>query len=443
MPAGVVRATLVALVALIGGVVFGAKAGDVLRTTAGVVETAGSDDERHVWFELDRIDQRFVFDAEKLSSADDIIAALKGSRETGRAISVHYFVDGASFPFDSAKPIFIVHEATYDGKTIPLDDAPPPPDPNAVPLPRDIAAAALAKGIALAGDSDPREAVHLVSSAIASPALELPLQALAYKVRRGIYIGTALSAWPPGVERDKLFMVALADSRAWQQLAPDDPHTAPAVAESLAYLGAYDEAIAAYRQAIARWPDQDFWPEIRIAAIYRSLGDYGRSLATLDEIVKHDGAQTGMAWHYHRGWTLRMAGRLDEAIAEFDAGLKSQPDYGGAFFQRACALAQTGRLKDAIADQKQYIGTFAVYGNDAPPSPQLKHDRERAIEAEKELEAAYAGDPSAKTDAACVGYWDWGEDKRERSALLPAVATPSPATPITPTKTQATQASVH
>jgi tetratricopeptide (TPR) repeat protein len=426
----------IAAIALTTVAVAAEKAAPVLRTTVGVVDLADADDNDHVWFELDRIDQRFAFDGNKLVSLDQIAAALKDSHDTGKSIAVHYFIDGATFPFANTKPVFTVHELIYGGKTIAVDDAPPLPDPNAVPLPRDLAAADLAKGIALAGDPDPGEAIAALSRAIASPALETPLQALAYKTRGQVYVGAAISTRPPGAERDKLLAQSLADARAWQALAPDDLHAVSAVGEALAYLGAYEAALREYRQIITRWPEEDFWPEIRIAGVYRSLGDYEKSFAALDDLVKRDGPQDGMAYHYHRGWTLRLAGRLDEAIAEFGAGLKSQPDYGGAFFQRACALAQTGRLREALLDQQEFIKSFTAYGSDTPPSPQLKHDRERADDVERQLEAMAANNPATKTDLPCTGYWDWGDAKREPSPLLgpPAAQGPQGTTSAPPPK---------
>jgi tetratricopeptide (TPR) repeat protein len=397
-----------------------------LRTTVGIVESAAQEEDGTLWFEFDRIDQRFVIDARKVPDADAIFDLLKDSNTTHSSISVHFYVDGATIPPATTKPRYFVHDLTYGDKTIQIIQPPPQPDPNAVPLPRDRAVASLAKGLALAGDSDPGEALKALSTAIADESLEPSLHALALKTRADIYDEHATALWPPGADRDKMLFAALTDAQAWQAAAPDDPHAASAVAGGLAALGAYDEALAAYRHIPERWPDEFFWSEIRIAAIYRTLGDYDKALAVYDEMNKREGPETGMAYHYHRGWTLRKAGRLDEAIAEFTLGLKDQPDYGGAFFQRACALAQVGRLKEAQADEALYIKSFAAYGNDTPPTREVEHDLRRAAEVEKELQAAYERNPNEKLDAPCVGYWDWDEEKRTRSALLPAAAATAP-----------------
>lgn len=397
-----------------------------------MVETGALEEDGTLWFEFDRIDQRFVIDARKVPDADAIFDLLKESNSSHNSMSVHFYIDGATIPLGTTKPRYFVHDLTYGDKTIQIVQPPPQPDPNAVPLPRDRAAASLAKGLALAGDSDPGEALKALSAAVGDESLEPALHALALKTRADIYDEHATAQWPPGADRDKMFFAALTDSQAWQAAAPDDPHAALAVANGLAALGAYDEALAVYRNALERWPDESFWSEIRIAAIYRTLGDYNKALATYDEIAKRDATQIGMAYHYHRGWTLRMAGKLDEAIAEFTQGLKDQPDYGGAFFQRACVLAQVGRLKEAQGDEDLYIKSFAAYGNDTPATPQAEHDLRRAAEVEKELQTAYERNPNEKLDAPCVGYWDWGEEKRARSALLPPVASTAPPPSVPP-----------
>jgi tetratricopeptide (TPR) repeat protein len=402
-----------------------------LRTTIGVVSLIDSDEDGHAWFEFDRIDERFLMDA-NVATAEAISHALKDSVETGRSVSVQYFIDGGVFPFGSTKPAFVVHQITYKGETIPVEASPPMPDPNAVPLPRDVAAENLAKGLAFAGDSDLREALPLLTAAIGSPALESPLRALALKTRESLYATHAATDWPPGEERDKLLLSALADARAWQSLASDDPHAASAIPSNLAALGDYASAIAQYRQIATRWPEEDFWPEIRIAGIERTLGDYDEALATLDDLAKGHASEIGMAYHYHRGWTFLKMGRFADAAVEFTEGFKSQPDYPGASFRRACAYAETGKLKEAIADYEQYIAGFEAYPTQSRNTPGQKYDEARAAQVLAELRQTAAVNPNAKLDAPCVGYWDWGDAKRERSQFLPELSSNPSIAPISP-----------
>ena len=392
----------------------------LLRTTMGIVETGDGDDGR-VWFDLVRIDQRFAFDPRKAASFDQVMKALVDSQSTGKSVSVHFFVDGATFDVGSAKPTYIVHDITYGGQTFQLEAQIPPADANAVPLDRDVAAAALAKGIALVGDPDTAPAREALSAAIGSAAIEPALKALALKTRSELAANDALQNRPAGDDRDRLFVLALQDAQSWTSAAPDDAVAPLSVAWALYHLGAYDDAAAVLRAALVKRPQENFRAEIELARIYRTRGQYDLALAELDKLAK-SGDGTGMAYHYHRGWTLRLAGRYDEAIAEFTAGLKEQPDYPGAFSGRACAYARTGRLKEAIADWREVLKSAALWGIDTPLSQGTKHDRDRNVEIGKLLDAAYARNPAEKTDAACTGFWDWGEELRARSALLPAAA---------------------
>jgi len=384
----------------------------------GIVST-GDYKEAGVSFELVRIDQKFMVDPRLVPAADDIFKALQDSANTSKSISVHYFVDGAYFGARDSKPTYLVHDITYEGKTIVAEQALPSTGLITAPTARDSAASSLAKGIALAGDPDTAEARKALSDAFASDALEPALKSLAFKTRSRLGRDEALASWPPGAKRDEFLYASLQDAQAWQKLAPDDFDAQEDVASALIELGAYDEGIALYREIMTKAPDQFFWSEMRIEAAYRTLGQVDKSLAELDAVVKH-GDGSGMAYHYHRGRALIDAGRFEDAVAEYNAGLKEQPDYGGAFLQRSCALARLGRLQDAIIDYRQYVKANDAYGHDVARAPGLKYDDERAESALRALAELFAKNPVAQTDIPCVGNWDWGEAKRGRSTLLPA-----------------------
>ena len=391
-----------------------------LRTAVGIVQETNVDNGTLV-FELQHVHQRFLIPEDVAATDVEVAgAALQSSLATNKGVSVHYFLSGATFRLGEANPTYVVRDITYDGRTIQLEGKPPAVDPNSVPLPRDVAADNLARGIALADDADTREALRALTFALNSDALEPDLRILALKTRGRLYDESAGEVGP-GEGRDRLFLAALNDASRWHALAPQDEHPLGAAANLQNELGAYEEAIRLNRRLIRQThdPNMAFWGYISIAGIYRTMGDYDASLATLDKLVKVQGPQDGMPFHYHRGWTLRLAGRIPEAISEFTAGLKSQPDYGGAFFQLACAYAQTGQLAQAIADQEQYVQSLAVWGNDTPPSPRAQKDIDHASDVLAALKSAYTADPHGKTDAPCVGYLNIVEARRERSTLLP------------------------
>lgn len=51
---------------------------------------------------------------------------------------------------------------------------------------------------------------------------------------------------------------------------------------------------------------------------------------------------------------FRELGRLEEALADFDALLEADPEYAPALFNRALLAQQNGRYADALADLEAY-----------------------------------------------------------------------------------------
>jgi tetratricopeptide (TPR) repeat protein len=386
--------------------------------TQGIVLNGG-DTGGAIWFELYRVDQRFILERKNVRDPEAVFAALKASSETGRSITVHYYAGSGDFGA-GAKPIFVVARLVYDGRTI--------EGSRARTLEGDAGSGkgkpqpALARAVALYGMARGSEALGALDEVIAGGQLPPKLQALALKTRGGIRENEAFGENPPGDARDRLLVAALADFRTWRTLAPDDSDAAFAEARTLLGLGAYGEALAAYEALIAKWPGEYFWASIRIASMHRTRGEHAKALEVLDELGTREGAQDGMPFHYHRGRTLNLLGRYDEAIAEFTAGLRFQPDYFSALLDRACSFAQSGRLREALADQESALAFARAWPRELRQGKANEAMLRRANEVERELRAAIRRDERAKLSAPCDGYWDFGEAGRARSALLPASA---------------------
>ena len=114
----------------------------------------------------------------------------------------------------------------------------------------------------------------------------------------------------------------------------------------------------------AEWPDEFFWTAIRTGAIHRIRGEYEAALQVLDELARQLGRQTATPVHYHRAMTHNEVGRFEEAIAELDRGLETQPDYMWAFLERACSYAQLGRTwaREAASDQTLFAASVSSKG---------------------------------------------------------------------------------
>jgi tetratricopeptide (TPR) repeat protein len=224
---------------------------------------------------------------------------------------------------------------------------------------------------------------------------------------------------PPLSETADRFRVnALGDYRSLANLEPDDPEHQFSIGNLLQDLGAYTEAGAVFDGILDRWPNEKFRVSIRKGALRRSQGDYVGALATLDRLVAELGTQQGMRYHYHRGWTLSLLGRYQEAIAEYSEGLKGQSDYPSAYERRGCAYASLGRLDDALRDLERAKALFqAQPGGSAAPT--VARDVKR-IEAQRQRVAASAPGGAEPIMRICDGDpWDNWERPRQRSPLLP------------------------
>ncbi len=367
-------------------------------------------------FVLYETGERFVMDAKQVPSTDDLLSALDDSDKTRRVVVVHFYADNGRFEPGDPMPSFTARDVEYDGKVLKGEAQAPRPSAKSAAA-RDRAAADLAKGIALMGEFDFADARPALNRAVTSGALEPGLQALALNRRGQLNSRDAFYNRPAGPERDKLLRAALVDAMAWQALVPESGDALAALADAKTALGAYDEALAIYRGMLDKWPRAKYATYMRIESIYLTQGEYDKALAALDELVKSAGPQSGMAYHYHRGWILSEMGRYDEAIAEFSAGLKVQPDYSWALVKRACAYGQTGKLAEAAADQDAAVKLL-----DRDPAGALqetKSNRAHAGEVLTGLRDLLAKDAHAKTAIACTGYLSGQATKRTRSELLP------------------------
>jgi len=390
------------------------------RTTLkleGNVQDVGESDGQ-VWFTFWSVDQRFVIARAKSANADAALKALNDSNAQGRSVTVRYDPETAVIDLGAPYASYVARALVFDGKTIEGDVATPPRSDIASRPAWEQAEFALGRAVAFAGAGEHTTALRLLDQALRSSLLRTSLKALAFKTRSELIEDDGLSQWPAGDERDRALIAALQDSHAWQQLAPDDEHAAMATAWRLMELGAYDEALDSYQDVLKRWPDAAYGALRGMAAVHRASGNPALSLDDLSKLAALPGQAGTMPYRYHRGWTLEELGRWDEAIAEFTEGLKFQPDYDGAFWRRGCAYAATGQLRKALDDFRASLKYRNEYLESLPPSPGVEFDNKRYLAAEQTLAEALNEHPHQKIAGLCEGYWDWGDQPRQRSKLL-------------------------
>ncbi len=88
-------------------------------------------------------------------------------------------------------------------------------------------------------------------------------------------------------------------------------------------------------------------------AALKALGRLDAALASYDAAlrIKPDSADV----HYNRGTALHDLGRLDDALASYDAALRINPDIVEAHCNRGTVLQDLGRLDDALASYDEAL----------------------------------------------------------------------------------------
>jgi hypothetical protein len=121
-----------------------------------------------------------------------------------------------------------------------------------------------------------------------------------------------------------------------------------------------------------------------------------------------------MMYFYHRGWTLLLLERHEEAAAAFSDGLKSQRSWPWVYIGRACARHHLGDEDAALADLRAAVQL-------ADRRTQRDDEAIRALRAELRnniaaLERQGAG--PARVSACDNFQADFDQTLRERSKLL-------------------------
>lgn len=368
-----------------------------------------------VWFQIGR-QRRFLAPRATTPRPKAVIAALRDSRKSGRSVFASY--DGATGQVDADGRItFVVRQLTYDGRIIEGSS-----EPTTLPEPRDAKEAAgreLARSVALRDlgrFADARDAIRRV---LDSGSLDPRLHESALRAKAAVAAELAYQLGPEDrAEADELLVESLLALRGALVLSPGDRGLNLAMGHALMNLGAHEEALRLYEAVARAEPDEAYWPILNMTIVLRSLGRPQEALAALDAWAAENGRQDGMAFHYHRGWTLSDLGRYEEAIAEFTVGLEAQPDYEWALTKRACAAANLGRLRAALADQEQAVRLAEETVAASPGRKPAAFNLARTKAVRDILRDAIAKGATPPPQDLCSGYWPGDEPRRGRSSLL-------------------------
>lgn len=286
-------------------------------------------------------------------------------------------------------------------------------------LPRESEAEATLASAKIAADNyQVGEAVALYTKAIESGGLAPPRLAAAYAGRAEARENYTIAYGA----KDEELALALADYRKARDLMPGEMMYHISEAGVLLALGAYPDAMAAFREAYKLDQPDPHWSIIGFARVERIQGHYDEALKHLDGLVRMYAAEGGsMPIHYHRGRVLYEKGDFPGAVAAFTAGLPKQPDYVYAHIYRGCSNARAGALKEAVGDMERAAAILkGLTAEDAwdktPYAKSAAADRERDMALVKAMAEGRAG--AADAAVLCKASWNDGEQRRERSPLV-------------------------
>ena len=135
------------------------------------------------------------------------------------------------------------------------------------------------------------------------------------------------------------------------KLKPDLPEACNNLGVVLQSQGKFAEALAAYERAMKLRPG-DIEAAYNRAVALQQQGNREEAERAYRDILRQS---PNRFVYVNLGGLLQEQGRLDEALAAFDAALTLDPDYAEAQFNRGVVLQHQGRLDAAIEAYKQSL----------------------------------------------------------------------------------------
>ena len=121
---------------------------------------------------------------------------------------------------------------------------------------------------------------------------------------------------------------------------------------SLYRLQRYEEAIASYEKVIQLQPEEPMAWYVR-GLILGELQRYEDAIASYDKAIEID-PDLPEYWFF-RGNALNQLHKYEQAIASYDKAIQIQANYSDAWYNKACCYAEQGNVSEAIATLQHAI----------------------------------------------------------------------------------------
>lgn len=157
-------------------------------------------------------------------------------------------------------------------------------------------------------------------------------------------------------DRDALFILASfylvhqqtekaeAAYKALADLDPDNPDNRAPLADFYSTVGRYDDAVRVYQEIVDHSPDYTR-ARYRLAEVMLMRGDAAGAQSQVDQVLKKNSHD--MEALLLRGRILTQSGRAKDAVEDFKAVLKQQPNHRAGLYYMAEAQFRLGQIEQA------------------------------------------------------------------------------------------------
>ncbi len=146
---------------------------------------------------------------------------------------------------------------------------------------------------------------------------------------------------------------AVQENRRKVEQEPGNHMLRCSLANGLARLGLFNEAISHYKKCIEACESAEYWNNLGKALL--NAGQYQEAIEAFTQVLARNNWPDA---HYSKALAYRSLNQLDKANEELLAAIRINPKYREALNERAHILEALGRTEEALTEYKKIIALF-------------------------------------------------------------------------------------
>lgn len=146
---------------------------------------------------------------------------------------------------------------------------------------------------------------------------------------------------------------AIRENRKKLEAEPDNHMLRCSLANGLARLGSFEEAISQYRACIKINPSCEYWNNLGKALL--NAGRYQEAIDSFSQVIATHRWPDAF---FHQALAYRSLGILEKADIQLSEAIKINPKYREALNERAHILEALDRKDEALTEYKKVIALF-------------------------------------------------------------------------------------